>query len=54
MTIVKVKFKKLYTCNICNEEFEWGEGCEWFGTLEVVENVVCSQECKEKSGLKDV
>lgn len=53
MPIIPLQFKKIYTCSICKEEFEWNKESAWFGTIESAECVVCSDECKEKSGLKD-
>jgi len=38
----------IYTCDICNKESEWKDPWQWFGTIENVQGVVCSNECMHK------
>ena len=53
MAIVNIEFKKIYICSMCKRKFEWGDDCYWYGTLDDIEVLACSKECKEKSGIKD-
>jgi hypothetical protein len=54
--------KKTRTCDICKKEFTWVEGESfWYGShatktrpyCENVMLVVCSNKCKQDSGLED-
>lgn len=46
--------RKIYTCNVCQKLFNWGENSWWFGTLKQADDdpskltYCCSDKCKEK------